>query len=360
MKKTSARYHATLLIMIVTILLTACGQGKTLQEEVPVAPELPEIEQQAEKPEHVAPLTGMPLEEPATGRPFAVMINNMSKARPQSGLTHADIVYEVLAEGGITRLIAIYQSDEQFEGKIGPIRSIRPYLIDIGESYNGVLVHAGGSPDAYAILQKQRKDYMDEITNAGNYYWRDKSRKAPHNLYSDLAKLKEGAEKKKYAQDAAIPAYPFLEEDSLPSGEEAKRIELQFLLKNYRVSYEYDEETKLYKRYIDGKPHIDLETEEQLTATNLVVLGADHKTLDDVGRLAINLEQGGEAVLFQRGKMIECRWSRAPGDIIRISKDGRELPFYPGKTYYHIVPNSPTFDSHIVIPSSDNEEQSGT
>lgn len=94
------------------------------------------------------------------------MINNAPAARPQSGISEADILYEVLAEGGITRLIGIFQSHAGVV-KIGPIRSIRPYLLDIGESYGGITVHAGGSPDAYAILQRQKKADMDEIGRAG-------------------------------------------------------------------------------------------------------------------------------------------------------------------------------------------------
>ncbi|WP_082112183.1 DUF3048 N-terminal domain-containing protein [Paenibacillus sp. DMB20] len=205
-------------IAAVTLLLSACG-GK--EKAVPV--ETPEVQAPVESPVETppvketaaftAPLTGMPLKEASSRRPLSVMINNAPAARPQSGLSKADIVYEVLAEGGITRLIAIYQSQTGIE-KIGPIRSIRPYLINIGESYGGVLVHAGGSPEAYSIIKKQGKQDMDEIGNAGAYFWRTKDRKAPHNLYSSDEKLREGAAKLKYAAEAKIPAYTFIKEEN--------------------------------------------------------------------------------------------------------------------------------------------------
>lgn len=105
-------------------------------------------EQNVEEPStslYTAPLTGLPVDEAITRRPLAVMINNAPAARPQSGLSSADIILEVLAEGGITRFIAIFQSEGAAE-TVGPVRSIRPYLIELGESYDGVLVHAGGSP----------------------------------------------------------------------------------------------------------------------------------------------------------------------------------------------------------------------
>lgn len=349
-----------LYLMMLGTALGACGQPKAEAPQAPIVEEAtppeepapaenePVVPEEPEKIAYTAPLTGLPVDKPASARPLAVMINNAPAARPQSGLSQADIVYEVLAEGGITRLIGIFQSRGTNE-KIGPIRSIRPYLIDIGESYGGVLVHAGGSNDAYAILQKQHKEDLDEIGNAGAYFWRDKSRKAPHNLYSDADTLRKGADKRGYKKEADIPAYAFRAEEDLPEGEDASGAEVTFLLKSYKVEYRYDEASKLYKRSINGKPHIDLNTGEQLAAANVIILGASHKTLDDVGRLAVDTVSGGEAVLLQRGKVLQGRWARAKGDAIRFFKDGKEVPLYPGTTYFNIVPNAPTFGSHVEI-----------
>lgn len=332
-------------------LLAGCGETqekqKPLTEQTPTVVEEPTVEPPAvTAPAHAAPLTGVGIEQEAAKRPIAVMINNYSAARPQSGLPHADMVWEVLAEGGITRLVAIFQSDE-FTDPIGPIRSIRPYLISLGESYGAVLAHAGGSPDGYAILQRQKKPYLDEISNAGSYFWREKFRKAPHNLYSNLEKLREGAEKKKYASVKEIPTYPFAEEGATAAGTAAADVEINFLLKNYKVSYVYDAVQNLYARSINGKPHTDLTTEKQLTTTNIAVLGAAHRVYDDVGRLEIDLESGGPAILIQRGKAIDCSWERGGDGVIRLMKEGKELPFVPGKTFYHIVPMKPTFAEHV-------------
>ncbi|GAB6991848.1 DUF3048 domain-containing protein [Paenibacillus pini] len=346
-------------MMLSSVLLASCGIAKDKEIQAPISedkaseenpPTNEPVPQVPETTHDTAPLTGEPLDKPSNLRPLAVMVNNAPQARPQSGLTQADIVYEVLAEGGITRLVAIFQSKGTTE-KLGPIRSIRPYLIDIGESYGGVLVHAGGSNDAYAILQQQHKEDLDEISNAGAYFVRDKSRKAPHNLYSDADRLRAGADKRNYKKEVPIPKYTFRTEDELPSGDDASSVDITFLLKNYKVTYAYDAASKQYQRSINGKSHIDLNTGQQLSAANVVVLGAKHKTLDDVGRLSVDVTSGGEAILFQRGKMIKGQWVRTKNEAIRFVKDGQEVPFYPGTTYFNIVPNAPSFSSHVNITS---------
>jgi hypothetical protein len=120
------------------------------------------------------------------------------------------------------------------------------------------------------------------------------------------------------------------------------------LLDDYKVSYAYDAAKGVYLRSVNGEPHIDKNNNEQLSAVNVVVLGADHKTLDDYGRLGVNLTSGGKAVLFQKGQAVACEWTHQGKDIIRIVKDGKELPLLPGHTFYHIVPNNPTFENHLT------------
>lgn len=316
------------------------GGGPAADEQAPQEPE-------AATPAFTAPLTGLGRETEAADRPIAVMINNFAKARPQSGLPHADMVWEVLAEGGITRLVGIFQSDG-YDGPLGPVRSIRPYLIELGETYGAVLAHAGGSNDAYAILQREKKADLDEITNAGAYFWRDKSRKAPHNLYTSVTRLREGAARRGFADGGKVPAFTFAGEGATAAGAPAGHVELTYLLKSYTVSYDYDAQAKTYARFIDGKPHTDLTSGEQLKSPNLVVIGAKHRTYDDYGRLEIDLKAGGPAVLLQLGRAVDCRWVRGEDGVIRIEKDGRELPFVPGTTFYHIVPMSPSFESHLT------------
>ncbi len=345
-------------ILMMAIILSSCANANQeaeapseitplVVETTPTEPVILPISQ------YVAPLTGLRIESPSKMRPLAVMVNNAPAARPQSGLSKADMVYEVLAEGGITRLVAIFQSHNDAI-TIGPIRSIRPYLIELGELYHGLLVHAGGSTEAYSIIQKQKKDDLDEIGKSGAYFWRDKSRKAPHNLYSDTDKLREGANKLKYEQDVAIPTYPFRTENEIIAGEHAIKVDITFLLKNYIVSYDYDDSKQVYKRSINNKPHVDFTNNMQLEATNVIVMGADHKVLDDVGRLSVDVKLGGEALIFQQGKLIRGNWIHSKDDVIRFVKDDKEIPLVPGTTYINIVPNDPNFESHVTVS---NEKQ---
>ncbi|WNS41597.1 DUF3048 domain-containing protein [Paenibacillus sp. MMS20-IR301] len=351
-------------IVLAAALLSACGAENVADMPVPTATPAADPQPTAEAvpsptvtpaAEAVSGLTGLPPAEGSLPRPLAVMINNAPAARPQSGISEADILYEVLAEGGITRLIGIFQSHTGVV-KIGPIRSIRPYLLDIGESYGAVTVHAGGSPAAYAILQKQKKEDMDEIGRAGAYFWRDKERKAPHNLYSNAAKLREGAGKLGFAAEAEVPGLLFTDPDYVPTtGNPALEFDVSFLLKSYTVGYKYNEEQRTYLRSVNGKPHLDLNNGAAVAAANIIVMGSDHKVLDDVGRLQVDVELGGSAVLFQRGVAIQGKWSRRPGDIIRfVKEDGKEALMYPGITHILIVPNSPSFNSHINYSPASN------
>ncbi|WP_235949957.1 DUF3048 domain-containing protein [Paenibacillus apii] len=360
MNRTGSRLLGS--ILMASLLLTACGPqdegGGALPTSVP-AIATPQPAASAEpspaadpSPVALSGLTGLPVTETPLPRPLAVMINNAPPARPQSGISRADILYEVLAEGGITRLVAIYQSQSGI-GKIGPVRSIRPYLIDIGESYGGITVHAGGSPAAYAILQSGKKNDMDEIGRAGAYFWRDKDRKAPHNLYTSEEKLRKGAEKLGYAGAVNVPDYTFTDPDYVPvGGAPAAGFNVHFLLKSYAVDYKYDAASRSYARWVNGKPHLDREDGTPVAAANVIVMGADHTVLDSAGRLSVNLELGGEALLFQRGQVIKGRWARKADDIVRFVQDGKEAAMYPGITHILIVPNTPSFDSHVSISAS--------
>lgn len=190
---------------------------------------------------------------------------------------------------------------------------------------------------------------MDEISNGGPYFWRSKDRKAPHNLYTSADKLREGADIKGYSHEFKSPVYIYNEEGATSAGEAVKQFDIHYLLDSYRVTYDYDEVSGRYMRMVNGKADQDLDNGTALGAANIIVAGADHKVLDSVGRLSVNLEQGGEAMLFQKGKMIRGQWVKKQGDIIRFVQDGSEVALVPGKTFINIVPNQPEFSSHVKL-----------
>jgi hypothetical protein len=159
--------------------------------------------------------------------------------------------------------------------------------------------------------------------------------------------VRAGAAHRKYADTAEMPALSFNSAPDLAGAAGAGEVSIKFLLNNYKVSYTYDAAKGTYARFINGEPHIDKNNGEQLTATNVVVLSAKHNMYDKIGRLEIDLKSGGEAVLFEQGKAIVCQWERKDGDLVRLVKDGKELPFLPGVTYYHVVPNTPSLAGHV-------------
>lgn len=321
-----------------------------VEQEAPPSPPPPV----KTEPAFREPLTGMPSERKIEDRTVMVMINNAPQARPQSGLTQADMLLEVLAEGEITRIVGIFQSSTS-KDPIGPVRSIRPYFIEIGKSFGAIQVHAGGSPDGYEKLKKERIAALDEITNAGSAFWRDRSRKAPHNLYTDLEKIREVAGERGFtANPLTHPVYTFVKNDAgavetiTADAEDAPRVDITFLMKSYKVSYEFDAASRSYKRSINGSKHIDLNNEEQLSAASVIVMGAKHRTLDNVGRLDVKLTGTGPALLFQQGKVKKVEWKRdKASDPIRFYDQGREAAFQQGQTHILIVPDTPSFESHV-------------
>ncbi|MCR8636411.1 DUF3048 domain-containing protein [Paenibacillus radicis (ex Xue et al. 2023)] len=347
--------------LMVTFLITSCsfehGAAKTSPAMAPAVPvPTPSVAPTAVKEREMlykAPFTGLFSEQRNESRPLLVMVNNHQSARPQSGLSYADVLYESLAEGEVTRIAALYQSaDVNFT--IGPVRSIRPYYMDLGKIYDAVLIHAGGSPDAYTQLDEQKLDHLDEITNAGRFFWREAFRKAPHNLYTGLEKIRMGTEKlglrNEYSAVQAMPAY--LPENTDKPGMLASGMRVTFLLKSYAVSYTYDAELKLYKRFINDAPHLDLGNNEQLAASNVVVLAAEHIVLDNEGRRDIKMVGSGTGYLFQRNIAQPVEWRRNDVfDRFHLYQNGKELGLFPGKTHYLIVPNKPTFEEHLTIQS---------
>jgi len=342
------------MLLLFLFTLVACKSDDAAQ---PVEEPETEIEEEIVDPEETvfpyhAPLTGLGSMVELNQRIMAVMINNHNRARPQSGLDQADIVYEILAEGWITRLVAFYHS--QAPEVIGPVRSLRPYLIDLATGYDAIFAHAGGSNDAIAIVQKRGLPSLDEIYNSGGSFYRVNFRKAPHNLYTNMELLRKGAERRKYAQESNLPIIPFRQPDDVKLGDPAGWIEINYH-SSYSVAYEYDPETESYTRYVQGEPHVDLETNKPLTMTNLLVIDAPHKVLDNEGRREINLLNGGKGYLFQKGKVEEVDWQRIDG-VIRPLKNGQEVGYYPGVTWVNVIPTQPGLERNVSYKATRNAE----
>lgn len=271
-------------------------------------------------------------------RPVMVSVENHPRSRPQAGLNEADLVYEVLAEGGITRFLPVFL--KELPEKIGPIRSVRDYIGDLSAEHGALLLHAGASPGGYARISAEDILSLDEISRS-QYYWRSSERRMPHNLYTGNEKVKNYLEGLDWQQDLSAYKFDFTPGNNPVSKEKKEIVEKinLFYWGNYLVSYIYDYSEGKYKRYINDKPH-KVESGEQLSADNIIVIHADTKVIDDVGRISIDLDSGGQAYLINNSRKKELFWARNNGRIRFYDADGQEVLINSGKTWIQVMPNS--------------------
>ncbi len=341
------------ILLCLILMLSGCGkQEAQVQPDVPAVSENTGNEQPANRgadgvrvieKEQLCPLTGLPIEaDQYSLRPIAVMIDNMASARPQSGLQNADIVYEMPAEGGITRYMAIFH--HLTADKIGPVRSARSYFIDKAMEFNAVYVHCGGSPEALKDIQTLRIDSLNELKGEANF-WRAKDRKAPHNLYTSTTLAREVMDKKNISGENWSYKFNFADDFAIPDGGGAKNIVIDYK-SNYKVGYQYDETKKIYFRIINGNKLKDKETGTEITTVNIIVERVSAKIVDSVGRLEISNIGTGKGYLITGGKQMEITWSKKDRQSKTVYTDlkGNPIVLNKGNTWIQVIPDNATID----------------
>ncbi|MED3716191.1 DUF3048 domain-containing protein [Geobacillus thermodenitrificans] len=326
--------HWLFVISCAVLLLGGCTAKS---EPKPTEPAKPSPEQPSESPaeeKQMFPLTGLPTEGDIDQRVVSVMINNHPKARPQSGLHQADIVYEVLAEGDITRFLALYQSE--LPERVGPVRSAREYYIDLSDGYHALYVCHGWSPEAKARLEQGNTDYLNGLFYDGTLFQRVSFRKALHNSYITFANIEKGAEQNGYVWTDDID--PLLFRDDEPSGEQVETVRITYSHRAYaQVEYRYAPEQKGYYRYSGGEQTVDYDTHEPVVVQNVMIIAARHQVIDSYGRRDIDFTSGGQGYLLQNGVMQPIEWKNVDGRLLPY-RDGVPVGFVPGKTWINIVP----------------------
>lgn len=243
---------------------------------------------------------------------YAVIIENEVSSRPPSGVDKASVVYETLAEGGITRFMALFPVGQAVK-EIGPVRSARPYFISWAEEYKPLFVHAGGSPQALSYLKSGKANVFDfnQFSHGGNFV-RDDSRPAPHNLYTDPDKLYSGL--RKGASRDAVPTYTswlFKGEtpiDSRPSL--VNDIVVNFSSFNYKATYKYDRVQNVYARTLGDKAHVTRDG-VQIAPKNVIVLYTKVGLIPkEKQRLDITTVGSGKMLLFRDGTVTEGTWKK--------------------------------------------------
>lgn len=320
------RHRVFWTILLSVLLLMGCGQS---------AKDSPDPSQEKEVSFRY-PLTGLPTEKEASNRAISVMINNHPSARPHSGIDKADIVYEVLVEGGYTRLLAVYHSE--IPDTIGSIRSARPYFVELAKGFDSIYVHHGWSEDAKTMIQNGAVDSINGLDYDGTLFKRVSFRKKPHNSYITYDNIEKGANQNNISLTGSPRPYRFLTKDEEVAGTEHPAVSIFYGIKPFNIDYSYEPTKEVYYRFQGNAKTVDYETNQPVLLANILIVEATHTKIDQVGRLNIDLTSGGKALLIQKGKVQELEWENVNGVIVPFL-NGEEQPLVPGKTWINIVPD---------------------
>ena len=296
-------------------------------------------------------LSGLEITEDLfNSRPFAVMINNAPEARPQSGLNKADIVMEVVDEGGITRMIGIFSSHAT--DIIGPIRSARQYYAELARMFDPIYVFWGTYPEGYRLIENMDIDVLTPLGDGtgvssitanisdGKDAWRDSSRVAPHNAYSSTEKLAAAAENNGYSLQGGQSPLNFKLDAAEDKKGSTESIKIDFSTATFASDFEYDKSSNKYLKSIGGNPNIDRGTNEQLSFNNVVALVTDiANSGDSAGHMIVRTTGSGKAFFFFDGNVTEGTWERQSVTEAMQFKDsaGNNVLFNRGSTFIGMV-----------------------
>ena len=289
-------------------------------------------------------------------RPIAVMIDNHNQAWPQVGLQKAYMVYEAIAEGGETRLMALFKGIDVEQ--IGPVRSARHYFLDYAMENDAIYVHFGWSPQAQSDIKKYSINNINGIEEDGVTFWRTKKKSAPHNALTSTEKILKSAQNKKYrtASTAKSVLNYVTDEVNLEDGQSAVSITIPH--SNLQtVKYEYDETNKVYKRFARNKAQTDWTSGESLTTKNIIVTMCDNFDLNDgenKGRQTLKNIGTFDGYYLTNGKAIKIKCIKNARDEKTVYQDlqGNEINVNDGNTWVNICPT----DAKIVIQGASETE----
>ncbi|MEO6760887.1 MAG: DUF3048 domain-containing protein [Candidatus Saccharimonadales bacterium] len=287
------------------------------------------------KPTTVASkLTGLPVALEVNDRPVTgIMIENSLDARPQSGLDQAGVVFEAIAEGGITRFMALYQDSQP--DYLGPVRSVRPYFLQWCMTFDCSLAHVGGSPEGLQDIKDWHSKDLDQFFNSDAYH-RISSRYAPHNMYTSIAQLNQVEASKGYGA-SDFTSFP-RKVDAPSKTPDAASVDLAMSGFYYNDHYDYDATTNTYKRSEGGQPHMQLNKDgpkTQITPKVVVAMVMQYGLESDDHHSQYNVVGNGQAFVFQDGTVTQGNWSKASptSPIIFTDSAGTPIKFNAGQTW---------------------------
>lgn len=361
MKTISFRRIFSLLIVLVMIF-TVCSCSKA-PEEVPeeepetvVVPPEPVVEEEKEEvpeeepevPQITNPLTGEPVEEDiSAARPIAIMINDYPIALPHLGVGDVDVLFEAPVEGGITRMMAVFQNLSE-DTVLGSVRSCRHYYLDLAAAFDAIYVHAGASVYGRSALAERDVEHIDAVSSHGDLFYRDQYRRVnmgfEHSLCitgeSLLNYINNNSGFRLEHEEGYSNGMIFSENPAPKDGTDASKLAVHFGAKD--TTFYYDVEKTVYTAEQYSTTYIDGNTGETVEFKNIVVIQTDIHNIDSSGCKDVLLTGSGSGWFASEGKCVEINWSRDDmfSEFEYTFKDGTPVEFGIGSTYIGIIPMS--------------------
>ncbi len=283
-------------------------------------------------------------------RPIAVMINNHSTAQPyQSGLNEAYLVYEIIVEGGISRMMAVYKDSDA--ERIGSVRSSRHYFLDYAMENDALYAHHGWSPQAQSDISSLGINNLH-----GNHYWRESLPIAyEHTMFTNIANLWEDAARYGYRVTSDSDTLLEYDVDSIKLNRMEGAVEVSSVTTSYSTSqtnkWVYNSETMLFEKYSNGTLRVDYVTKEAVSTKNIIAYQINNYSIDSYGRQNIDNVGSGSGYFISEGYSIPITWNKdsRSGQTKYYYTDGSELIVNDGITHIQIVPNTGYIQLEEVI-----------
>ena len=297
-------------------------------------------------------LSGLPVSEKiGNRRPVAIMLNNLEAAQPMSGISYADVVYEYVVEGSITRLMGLFENYDKLD-KIGSVRSCREYFVYTALEFDAIYMHFGQAAYALSLLEEDYVNNLNGLGEAGDTcFYRTTDRKAPHNVYTSSKGIEAGIKKLGYREDhydGYKGKFKFCDLNTEVTNENG--VPVVHMEPKYKINkpwFDYNPETKKYERFQYGEAQVDLETGEALAYDNVIFQYNFWTQLDEKDYLAFDCHSGGTFQYFTHGKMVMGTWQRELNEenynmsaIRYYDADGNELVINNGKTFVCVIQNT--------------------
>ena len=277
-------------------------------------------------------------------RPIAVMIDNIRPAWPHVGLADAYVIYEIIVEGGQTRLMAIFK--DQTTAQIGPVRSARHYFLDYALEHDALYMHFGGSPQARTDIRRLNVDDINGMRNSAS--WRERGRRSPHNVIASIESMQSAARatNSRMTSDQG-PALPYSHSRINLSEREDSRVANNITLRyspSHTTRWRFNAETGLYTRSMNNIEHRDGRTNQPYTFKNILIINARVTNLDGRGRRDIQTTGTGTGYFVTKGHAIPITWEKPTRGARTIYRDleGNNIRINDGKTFIQVFPSTQT------------------